>query len=41
MLGISNVVNSKVAKFGKQHTHGATNHLLSGKRIKIEKQKGV
>ena len=40
MLGISNVKYSKVSKFGKLNAHGLKNHSLSGKRSKIEKEKG-
>ena len=38
---MSNVVNINVVKFGKQQHHGRINHLLSGKRIKIEKERGI
>ena len=37
-MDISNAVNSNVAKFGKQQPHRGTNHSLSVKRIKIEKE---
>ena len=39
-LNISNLVNSKVAKFIRYQLHGGLNHLLFVKGIKIEK-KGV
>ena len=41
MYYLSNVVNSKIAKFGKQHAHWVTNQSLSGKIIKIENERGV
>ena len=40
-LDILNVINIKVAQFIKQQPHGVSNHLLSVKSIKIEKEKGA
>ena len=40
-MDISNVINTKFDKFGKCQSHGWSNHLLSVKNIKIEKEKGT
>ena len=40
-LNISNVVNTKFAKFIKYQSHGGSNHLLYMESIKIEKERGV
>ena len=40
-MDISNIVNTKFAKFGKSQSRGWSNHLLSVKNIKIEKEKGT
>ena len=38
-LNITNLVNTKVAKFIKYQSHEGSNHLLSAKSIKIEKER--
>ena len=40
-LYILNVINIKVAEFIKEQPHGVSDHLLSVKSIKIEKEKGA
>ena len=37
----SSLVNAKVAEFTRHQPHGGSNHSLSVKSTKIEKQKGV
>ena len=39
MLKIPNIVNTKVAKIIKYQSHRGSNHLLSVKRTKINKEK--
>ena len=40
-LDILNIINIKVAEFVKEQPHGVSNHLLSFKSIRIEKEKGA
>ena len=40
-LNISDVVNTKVAKFIIYQSHCGSNHFLSVESIKIEKERGV
>ena len=39
MLGYFKCSKTKVAKFCKKQLHGGSNHLLSPKSIKVEKEK--
>ena len=39
-MNIANLVNIRVAGIIKYQPHGGSNHLLSVKSIKIEKEKG-
>ena len=40
-FNIANLVNTRIAKIIKYQPHEGSNHLLSAKSIKREKEKGV